>query len=836
MPEAAVILQALVPQRFPKRAVNVTPSPQVLMHQSYPFLRRTGLALGLLLLAAPWARAQVTYTVCPGGGCFSTSIQAAVDAASSGDEVFVLDGTYEEQVVVDNKALTIRGKGASMTTIQAPATMAACFSTGSGPIYPVVCALNGADVTLQDVTVDGFGRGNGHYRFVGVGFRNAGGTVQNAVVTGIRETPFSGTQHGVAVYAFNDDGVARSLAVLGNQITDFQKNGMALNTGGTTPLAVTVEGNTVTGVGPTTVTAQNGIQVFGTHITGSVDDNTVTGIAYDGASFVATSVLNYYASVDAAGNTVTGAQTAFYWYDGSGTIADNTVGVVEAGDYSFGIIGSDPPRAVPAPFEPPAGALRGSGGGLVVNVVDNDVTFSGGSNANTYGIEADAGYGPSDLAFTATGNTVSGFAVGVGLYACQSGCSTGVFTGVDVHQNDLSGNTLAVETNTTDTADAALNYYGDLDPSDDVAGDVDYSPWLAFVPGTSPQHYYTNDAIQEAVDAAADGDEVFVLPGTYVENVSVVGKDLAIRSTGGRAVTTVEGISNAGALGAVLVDGTTSGFTLEGFTVVGIDNGLPGIENAAVYVRGTHTGLSVLDSEVEAAGDHGFLAEFGAVLTNPTLSGNVFSGQSFVGPQPAGYGFSQQFTLPNVPRQLVALGNGGGVSGANVTGLVFTNNQVTGTTGGINASSQEQGNTAATLDAENATITGNTFAATTTSPFASQLRVRRPGATISGNTFDGTGLGYFPNQLFIQNNAATLDAIAAANTFDRGVYVDGSTAIAASIQPTVAVVPTGTTVEVLPGTYVEQVVVDAKALTPTGAGDDVTSIRAPATLAACFNA
>ncbi len=312
--------------------------------------RQAALALGLLLLATPWAAAQTTFVVCEEGppACLYDNIQAAVDAASSGDEIFVLEGSYEGQVIVDGKSLTIRGKSPAQTTIQAPATLAACYTTSSDT-KPIVCARNGADLTLEDVTVDGLGRGNANNRFTGVTFRNAGGTVQRTVVTGIRDTPFSGVQHGIAVSVFNDDGVTRSVSVLDNTIGDFQKNGMALNASATTPMTVDVQRNTVTGAGLTPITAQNGIQVFGDLISGTVVDNAVTGIAYDGPSVVATSILNFYSDVDATGNTVTGAQTGLYWFDGDGMISNNTVGVVEAGDYSFGIIGSDPPRAVPPP-------------------------------------------------------------------------------------------------------------------------------------------------------------------------------------------------------------------------------------------------------------------------------------------------------------------------------------------------------------------------------------------------------------------------------------------------------------------------------------------------------
>jgi len=53
-----------------------------------------------------------------------------------------------------------------------------------------------------------------------------------------------------------------------------------------------------------------------------------------------------------------------------------------------------------------------------------------------------------------------------------------------------------------------------------------------------PQDHLT---IQGAIDAAQTNDTVLVDPGTYVENIDFKGKAIAIRSTGGYAVTVIDG-------------------------------------------------------------------------------------------------------------------------------------------------------------------------------------------------------------------------------------------------------------------------------------------------------
>lgn len=90
--------------------------------------------------------------------------------------------------------------------------------------------------------------------------------------------------------------------------------------------------------------------------------------------------------------------------------------------------------------------------------------------------------------------------------------------------------------------------------------------------------------IQAAIDAAAPGDTVTVAPGTYFENISFLGKDITVHSSGGAAVTTIDGQD----LGSVvtIANGESSAAVLQGFT---IQNG---------YVRGPNVGggITILDS------------------------------------------------------------------------------------------------------------------------------------------------------------------------------------------------------------------------------------------------
>src|SRR5437762_2005540 len=48
-------------------------------------------------------------------------------------------------------------------------------------------------------------------------------------------------------------------------------------------------------------------------------------------------------------------------------------------------------------------------------------------------------------------------------------------------------------------------------------------------------------SIQAAINAASNGDTVLVAPGTYYENINFMGKAITVTSSGGPAVTTING-------------------------------------------------------------------------------------------------------------------------------------------------------------------------------------------------------------------------------------------------------------------------------------------------------
>ncbi|HJT59424.1 MAG TPA: hypothetical protein VJ761_23145 [Ktedonobacteraceae bacterium] len=103
-------------------------------------------------------------------------------------------------------------------------------------------------------------------------------SITKSKIHDIGESPFNGTQHGVAIYFAY--GSASSGSISNNLIWNYQKGGIVVN-GVNASAAIT--SNTVLGFGPVTFIAQNGIQIgYGAKAT--VTKNYVSGNAYSGTN------------------------------------------------------------------------------------------------------------------------------------------------------------------------------------------------------------------------------------------------------------------------------------------------------------------------------------------------------------------------------------------------------------------------------------------------------------------------------------------------------------------------------------------------------------------------
>ena len=560
-----------------------------------------------------------------------TRIQEGVDMVT-GSTVNVAAGTYIEQVSID-KDMTLVGAGIGNTIIQSPASLTEYFNTGSNDNYPVIYAHDANSINIEAITLDGNGQGDSNYRFVGIGFWNAGGSILDTRITGVRNSTFSGAQHGVSIYTYNNTGGPYTLSVENVNIDDMQKNGMALLGEG---LTFNVTNCSVAGNGPTTVTAQNGIQA-GYGAGGTISNCTVDGIAYTGSGWIASAFLFYDGStINLTGNNVvTNSQTNVLFEETNGSIsglAVTTAGVDNEEGISirdYGALKGSPAELgmkPSAPFDAELAEEIPDKLAPTAVTIDN-VTLTGVGYAGSYGIAAWA-LG-EDVTIDITNSDIGGWEYGVVVY------ESGSIATATADHNDFDENLYAVYSNTAVTQDFEENFWGEMSCAAIaplIEGTVDYDPWcnsdLSYCSFScnvtevwvdiddycdgcpNDGHVWGYDAFATITDGLAglstSGGTVHIGGGTYTEtpllnldNVILDGDELDIPQ-----------------LTAGLAFDNVTGLTLQDLYVGG--NGGAPTHNTVILMSGVVTGLvfdnCVLDGEL-ASGRNG--------LTGGQLEGDV---------------------------------------------------------------------------------------------------------------------------------------------------------------------------------------------------------------------
>jgi nitrous oxidase accessory protein NosD len=244
-----------------------------------------------------------------------TSIQDAINAASPGSLIRVCPGTYTEQLSID-KSLRIEGDNGA---ILLPSAMVANTTGSSGTaIAAAIFVKEAADVEIEGLIVDTANSGITQCSpdLIGILYQNSSGSIRhNAVRNTKLSVSLNGCQSGDAIVVQSLGSETSTVTIDGNSVHDYQKNGITGNELGS---EVTISNNIVTGLGPTTGAAQNGIQIgFGAK--GSVLRNTVTDnvwspcVSLENCAFNATGILIFQSDdVRVEHNTVATNQLGIY--------------------------------------------------------------------------------------------------------------------------------------------------------------------------------------------------------------------------------------------------------------------------------------------------------------------------------------------------------------------------------------------------------------------------------------------------------------------------------------------------------------------------------------------
>jgi|GEM_PF-1628768 parallel beta-helix repeat protein len=538
-----------------------------------------------------------------GGGIYFgyngfATIDDAIAAVAVSGTVHILAGTYTEQVHVNKAGLNIIGAGLTDVTIVSPATLTSSFPTGSYNNFPVVF-VDGVNATISGVTIDGNHMGDANYRFVGVGFWNGGGTFSDAKVINVMNSTFSGAQHGVGLYTYNNTGGPYTLVVENVVVDDFQKTAVAIGGAGMT---ADLDNVTTIGEGPTTVTAQNGIQISA-GVTATVDDCHISLVDYTGASWTASGFLVFGNAV-ANGVNIDRCQTSLYVQDGNcqfngGTITNPTLDAGIA--YSTGAKSGGVTRQ-PLPVQAFDAELVERGDKSPVNVAISHSTITGTGAIDSYGVYA---YASGPVMFTVTNCIFSGWTVAVSAWEAGGTVTAGV------HENKFTGNDYALATNAVAVQNGSNNYFGTVDAAAVTAmveGNFDFTPYLSsgtevppgFVADYGVMYAEAGSAqtgstgrINEAVANTNDYGTVYINEGTYAENV-VVGKPVTVIG-----LSSAKGVAEINPGGGTGVDITSSDVIVQNLTIHGVSAGIQAYLTPAEYAASFgYQNLQILDNTI----------------------------------------------------------------------------------------------------------------------------------------------------------------------------------------------------------------------------------------------
>lgn len=566
------------------------------------------------------------------------TIQAGINAATGGDIISVLAGTYVENIVVD-RSVELSGAGAGSTTIL-PAVSLPNPCTGSSMCGSITASSNivviqANNVKIHDFTLDG----DNPSLTSGIVVNGADLDARNGII----EDFYSGVFNGLEVYDTTIEniylrGIYASSGGSGfNIYNNIVDNVMA----DTSSIALFSFGGSGQFAGNTISRANDAIAANhskGTQFLNNIVTTSGSGVHTDNAG-------------DGGGGAdlIRGNSVSACAPNGYGvwvfvpyiapTVDNNTITDCEVGLSAWG----DGATLVP-PNTP------------VTTQFTNNMVDGPASAANSVGVYVTTdwiSWGYSDISVSFSGNVVTDYETGLYFTADEQSWNPEPYEEKTITatflDNSIAGNTngIGMGVDGTYSVDASGNWWGTNVPATvaaTVGAGIDYTPWLnsgtdtssdpgfqgdfatLWVDDDSPQTGVTG-RIQEGIDLVS-GSTVNVAAGTYVEDllidkaVTLLGPNAAINpNTGSRVAEAViiSALTDPDPSGGcqLMVYVEVSDVTIKGFTIDG-DN--PALTSGTI-INGADVDACELVSGYEGVGN--------IVVENNILKHSTYSGVEF---------------------------------------------------------------------------------------------------------------------------------------------------------------------------------------------------------------
>ena len=583
------------------------------------------------------------------------TIQAAVNAANTGDTLLADPGTYNEHVTI-NKSLTLEGAQHGVDARARSGSESIVNGGGFSPFY----------VTANDVTIDGFT------------IEGADGSLGNVFPGGFGIELAPGTAGAHVV----------------NNIVENNIVGMALTNASTTDQAVVqhdlFENNTLGG-------SAGGTDIYADQFTagsGGVNDTLINANTFTNSSFVgdawALGISNTgttpFSGITFSNNTVTNHGRGVYFFNTANSSVSGNV-ITGASHYAIGIFGSNGTPASSA-ISITNNALNENGsGGAAIEVVDDTnpgTAYSGtltlsGDQITTSGSDRSID-NESTAPINATGEIFNGTAAASATTAQLYAVEDRIIDGIDVSGFGL----VRLKAN---------NVY------------VTPNSFYALDGTTSP-------SIQRGVNAASVNDTINVEAGTYTglvtvgKTVTLLGAQHGVDARTRNVPASQETILN-NAEGDFQIEAdsvTIDGFTLEGVTAD--PNSDPAALGAAIWTNpgfsGTHGGTQIVNNIIEGNIAGIELDNDGTLQTK--VQHNLFENNNQPGPN-SGLDIEVDFSLANALIDANAFTNSSFVENSWAFGVEAPGSNITFSNNTVN----NHGRGLFLYETSGAAITGNTI-------------------------------------------------------------------------------------------------------------------------------